>query len=150
MNNNPQRLTNPSITKKIFHKLFFGTFSSWGRTSKKVMYIKVPPAIPKIQDILKVYFSKNFYLVKSHYKYHVIDLEAFHTFQCRYLFQWDWRGWRQHLTRWSSWGWGRTGRCWGQGWRPSRLCATWQRWKLRVDCPPLPVTQLQYLHKIIW
>ena len=42
--------------------------------------------------------------------------------------QQDLKGWREHLTRQKPWQRGRSGRCWGQGWRPSRPCGWSLRW----------------------
>ena len=37
---------NTALLLITFHSLLPGLFNSWGNTSKKVMYKKVPPAIP--------------------------------------------------------------------------------------------------------
>ena len=65
MNKSPQMLANPNMTNSSFIILFLGWLSSWGRTSKKVMYRNVPPAMPWSTELAMSPFKVLFMSAKA-------------------------------------------------------------------------------------
>ena len=129
----------PRMTQATFHNLLLGTLSSWGNTSKNVMYRNVPPAIPcVVDDNINEVGMLCCYLEGCHCRCHEEDWRVGPPFRCQCQLRWDWRWRTWHWTGWSSWGWGRTGQCWDRGWRPSQLCGRWQQWRwisTVLNCP---------------
>ena len=83
------RTAKPRETKATLVSLLLGTLSSWGSTSKNVMYRNVPPATPENKAGLQMpEIFIDLYLGEHHYKYHWEDLEV--DLKCRYQSQSRW------------------------------------------------------------